>query len=101
MSAEAATWLALALMALVTLATRLLGAEIMQRVGTTRRITRFLEAMSSSVMAAIVASFLARGGLREAAAVVVAVVVMLALRSAIWAMTAGVALAAAWTAVAG
>lgn len=94
-------YVAILLMGLVTVATRVLGAAIMARFSTGGWVGRFLDAMSSSVMAAIVASFLARGGVREAAVVALAAVVMFAFRNAIAALAAGAALGAAWTQLAG
>jgi len=93
--------LAIALMIAVTFGSRLAGPLIMSRVGLSPRIERFLDGLSVSVIAALVASIVAQGGLREAAAVAVAAIVMLGARSAIWAMLAGVACAAAWSAVTG
>lgn len=97
MSREAAA--AIALMALATLATRLLGPEIMRVIGDSARARRFVEALSLSVLAAIVAAALSRGGAREAAAVAAACLAMWLTRSAALAMVAGMALAAAWTAL--
>ncbi|MFK7791980.1 MAG: AzlD family protein [Devosiaceae bacterium] len=92
-----AAYAAIAVMALVTLGTRLGGAFIMRFVTLSPRVTVFLEAMSASVLAAIVATFLVSNGTREMAAVGVAVILMLATRSAIWAMVGGLATGAAWT----
>jgi branched-subunit amino acid transport protein len=58
---------------------------------------RFLQNLSLSVIAALVASILARGGLREAASVAAAILAMVVLRKAIWAMAAGMVVAAGWT----
>jgi uncharacterized membrane protein len=91
-------YLAIAVMAVVTLGTRLGGAFVMRFVALSPRVTSFLEAMSASVLAAIVATFLVTNGTREAVAVSVGILVMLATRSAIWAMVAAMALAAGWTA---
>lgn len=56
-----------------------------------------MENLSLAVLAALVASMLARGDLREAASVAVAVVVMVLVRKSISAMGAGMICAAAWT----
>lgn len=90
-------YLAIAVMAAVTLATRLGGAYLMRFVTLSPRVTHFLDAMSASVLAAIVATFVVNNGSREAAAVGVAILVMLATRSAVWAMVAAMAFAAGWT----
>jgi uncharacterized membrane protein len=90
-------YLAIAMMTLVTLGTRLGGAFVMRFVTLSPRVTGFLEAMSASVLAAIVVTFLVNNGTREAIAVGVAILVMLATRSAIWAMFAAMAFAAGFT----
>lgn len=90
-------YLAIAMMAFVTLGTRLGGAFVMRFVTMSPRITSFLEAMSVSVLAAIVVTFIVNNGTREALAVGVAVLVMLATRSAIWAMFIAMAFAAGWS----
>lgn len=92
---------AIAVMAAAALATRLLGPEIMRRLGRSPRAERFLEALSSAVIAGIVATAVARGGWREAAAIAAAAVVMVVGRSALGAMLSGVAVAALWTALLG
>lgn len=86
-------------MGLATLATRISGPVVMRRVRVTPRVEAFLESMSMSVLVALVAGAIASGGLRTGGAVVVAVVVMLALRNAVGAMVSGMALAALWSAL--
>ncbi|MCA0964780.1 AzlD family protein [Salipiger bermudensis] len=93
------TWVAISLLVAVTLATRLAGPLAMARIGASPRVERFLEGVSVSVLAALVASIVAQGGTREAVAVGLAGVVMLATQSAVWAMIAGMVLAAGWTAI--
>ena len=73
----------------------------MARMPMSASVERFLQNLSLSVIAALVASMLARGGLREAAAVAAAALVMVTLRKSIWAMGAGMAVAALWTFLAG
>jgi uncharacterized membrane protein len=90
-------YLAIAMMTLATLGTRLGGAFVMRFVTLSPRVTGFLEAMSASVLAAIVVTFIVNNGTREAIAVGVAILVMLATRSAIWAMFAAMAFAAGFT----
>lgn len=94
-------WLAILLVAGVTIASRISGPLLMARLPMSLRIERFLQNLSLSVIAALVASMLARGGLREAVSVAVAAAVMLVLRKAIWAMAAGMACAALWALLAG
>ncbi|MFN3172186.1 MAG: AzlD family protein [Hyphomicrobiales bacterium] len=98
MTVDAQTaYLAIAVMAFVTLGTRLGGAFVMRFVTLSPRVTSFLEAMSVSVLAAIVVTFIVNNGTREALSVGVAILVMLATRSAIWAMFAAMAFAAGFT----
>lgn len=94
-------WVAITLVAGVTLASRLSGPLLMARMPMSASVERFLQNLSLSVIAALVASMLARGGLREASAVAVAALVMITLRKSIWAMGAGMAIAACWTFVMG
>lgn len=93
---EIAAWIAILLVAGVTFASRLAGAMLMSRVTPSRAVERFLNGLSVSVIAALVASIVAQGDLRDAAAVALTSLVMLASRRAVWAMVAGMALAAAW-----
>lgn len=88
-------------MAAVTLATRLGGAVVMRHIPNSARVERFLEAMASSVIAALVVTVVAQGGLREAVAVTLAGLVMLAAKNALAAMVVAMVAAAAWTALAG
>lgn len=85
------------MVAVITYASRIAGALVMSRFATSQRIDRFLGGLSVSVIAALVASIIAQGGLREAAAA--ASLVMLGSRSAVWALIVGIACAAAWSAV--
>lgn len=94
-------WLAILLVSGVTLASRLSGPILMARLPMSATVERFLQNLSLSVIAALVASMLMRGGLREAAAVTTAALVMIVFRKSIWAMGAGMLVAAAWTFVAG
>lgn len=94
-------WAAILLAAALTLATRLAGPIVMTFLPMSPRVERFLQNLSLAVLAALVASMLVRGGLREAASVAVAVAVMALARRSIWAMGAGMACAAAWTYLAG
>ena len=95
------TWATIALVAAVTFASRLSGAFLMTRVNRSATVERFLDGLSVSVLAALVASALAQNGLREAGAVALAALIMLRTHSAVWALTGGIAAAAAWTAAFG
>jgi uncharacterized membrane protein len=90
-------WMAILLIAGITLASRIGGPLLMAYLPMSAAVERFLQNLSLSVIAALVASMLARGGLREAASVAVAVVAMIVLRNSIWAMSAGMICAALWT----
>jgi uncharacterized membrane protein len=98
MTADLAPYAAVALLAALTLAMRLGGPTLMARAPLTPRVRRFLDGMSSAVLAALVASILARGGLRELTAAALAGAAMLCVGNASVAMLAGVVAAAAWTA---
>jgi len=97
----ASAWLAILMVSGVTLASRLSGPILMARLPMSATVERFLQNLSLSVIAALVASLLMRGGLREAASVAAAALVMIVFRKSIWAMGAGMLVAAAWTFVAG
>lgn len=90
---------AIGMIAAITFASRMAGAMLMSRVSVSPRIERFLNAVSVSVIAALVASIVAQNGLREAAAVALAAVVVLGSNSAVWAMASGMAFAAMWSLV--
>lgn len=97
MHPELEAWIAIALVTMATLATRFLGPVLMARVPLTERVQRFLEVMSISVLVAIVASFLARGGPREVAALVAGAAAMIVFRRPLAALACSVAVAAAWS----
>jgi len=82
-------------MAVAAFATRIAGAVLMSRVTPTAKTERFLEGLSVSVISALVASQLMTSDVRNAAAVVVAILVMLFTRSVVWAMFTGMITAAA------
>nr|WP_262386517.1 AzlD domain-containing protein [Roseobacter litoralis] len=89
--------MAILVVAFVTFFSRIAGPVLMSRVAITDRIERFLDSMAVSVVAALVASLIAQAGLREAAAVAICAVVMLRSQSAIWAIMAGICMAAGWS----
>lgn len=97
MISSSSVYIAIALMAIIAFLTRLLGPLIMQHVKISVRVENFLNALSSSVLAAIVATAVARGGNRELVAVIVACVVMLIAKRAVIAMLAAMLAAALWT----
>lgn len=97
MGGDAGIWAAIALAAAVVHATRVAGALLLSRMTMTGQRARLLDALSASVIAAMVAAMLSQSGLREAAAAALAIAVALVAKSAIWGMLAGTAAAALWT----
>lgn len=89
-----AFYLALAVMALAVFATRIFGALLMSRVPTGPKVERFLEGLSVSVIAAMVASLLIEADSRIIVATLIATVVMAFTRSMNWAMLTGILTAA-------
>lgn len=96
MLSDSSYFVAVAVLALVALGTRLSGAVLMARVTMTPRIERFLGGVSVSVIAALVASSLATTDLKALAATVSAIFVAAFSRNVIWAMIAGMIVAAAY-----
>lgn len=92
-------WVAILVVAGITFASRIVGSVLMRSVTVSPAVERFLDSLSVSVIAALVASIVAQGDLRDATAVGLAAIVMLASKSAVWAMLAGTGIAAAWAAV--
>ncbi|WP_420334091.1 AzlD family protein [Roseibium sp.] len=88
--------LAVALLGLVSLGTRLSGAVLMAWVTRTPRVEKFLQGMSVSVIAALVASSLVAADLKTFVATGSAIVVAAVSRSVIWAMIAGIIVAATY-----
>lgn len=97
MTVELEAWIALSVAAAVTFATRALGPVLMTRVPSTKRVQRFLDSLSTSVIVAIVAGFLARGTLREAAAIAAGALGMVLFQRPLLSMAMAVVVAAAWT----
>lgn len=93
--------LAIGAMAGVTYLTRAGGILLMGFVTLTPRVEAFLRSLSSSVLVALVVPAAVNGGGVATVALVVTVAVMLATRSALGAMLAGVAVAAAGRNLAG
>lgn len=100
MASESVLWIAILLVAGITFASRLAGAMAMSRVPISKAVERYLDGLSVSVIAALVASLVAQGDLRMATAISLAALVMLGSRNAVWAMLAGMAVAASWSALA-
>lgn len=96
MPSDLSAFAAIAMVAGITFASRVAGPLLMTNIVVSPRIERFLNALSVSVIAALVASVVAQNGLREGAAVGLAAVIMLSSKSAAWAMVGGMALAAGW-----
>lgn len=95
---EFSAYTAILVIAVVTFVTRFCGPVLMLTVRPSAKVERFLEALPASVIAALVATVVIQAGLREAVVVVVAALVMLAIKNKTWAMIAGMVLAAGWTA---
>ncbi len=88
--------LAVLVTALAVLATRIGGAALMAKVPAGPKVERFLEGLSVSVIAALVASLLIEAETRIIAATLVAVAAMALTRSVNWAMFTGIATAATY-----
>ncbi len=97
MDASVPGYATIAAMALTVYVTRIAGSELMSRIAMTARLEAMLKTMAASVLVAIVVSECARGGARDSLAVVAAAALMLATRNPYAAMTAGVAVAAAFS----
>lgn len=97
MTADLAAWIAIVVAAGVTFGTRTLGPIIVARVPETKRVQQFLDSLSTSVIVAIVAGYLARGTLREAAALAAGALAMMLLRTPLLSMAVAMAVAAAWS----
>ena len=97
MSVEPSGWgplLIVAVMALVTLATRWGGVFVMSFVPIGPRVRRFIAAMLGSVLVAVLAPVAAQGDLGARAALATTAVVMLVLKKPLPAIAAGIAVAA-------
>ncbi len=99
MAGDLAPWIAIIVAASVTFATRALGPLVVGWIPSTERFQRFLDSLSSSVIVAIVAGYLARGTLREAFALFVGAVAMVVFRRPMLAMSVAILAAAGWTGV--
>lgn len=88
--------LAVLVTAAAVFATRIGGAALMSKVPAGPKVERFLEGLSVSVIAALVASLLIEAEARIIAATLVAIAAMALTRSVNWAMFMGIATAAAY-----
>jgi uncharacterized membrane protein len=88
--------LAIVIMALVTYMTRAGGVFVMSRVPIGPRVERFINAMAGSVLVAVITPMAVNGDWGARMALIATVVVMLALRKPLPAITAGVVTAALW-----
>lgn len=97
MSVESTGWgplLIVAVMALVTLATRWGGVFVMSLVPIGPRVRRFIAAMSGSVLVAVLAPMAVQGDSGARAALATTVLVMLVLKKPLPAIAAGIVAAA-------
>ena len=97
MPSDLSTWMAILLIAGITFVSRVSGPLLMSRVEMSPLLMRFLDKISVSVIAALTASMLANGGLREAVVVAATALIMLRSTSALGAMLTGMAIASAWS----
>jgi len=88
--------LAVVIMTAAAFATRIAGAVLMSWVTPTARTERFLDGLSASVIAALVASQLMSAEANNSAAVVMAIIVVLLTQNVVWAMLGGMVTAAAY-----
>lgn len=95
MSFEVGAAVALAVMAVTTYVTRVGGLVIMSRTPITPRVERFLEALSGSVLVALVLPQAVAGDLAAKVAIALAVIVMVATRQTLLALIVSLAAAAA------
>ena len=88
-------WSAILVVAAMTFFSRMVGAGFMQAIKISPPVERFLDALSTSVIAALVASIAAESDIRTAIALCCAAATMLILRQSIWAILVGMVAAAA------
>ncbi|WP_299472570.1 AzlD domain-containing protein [uncultured Roseibium sp.] len=84
-------------MAAAAFLTRIAGSVFMAWVALTPKSERFLEGLSVSVIAALVASLLMSGDVKTGVATLLALIAMALFRSVVWAMLAGMICAAAYS----
>ncbi|MEL7465651.1 MAG: AzlD domain-containing protein [Pseudomonadota bacterium] len=86
--------LTLTILTAAALSTRIVGAVLMTAVKPSPQVERFLEGLSASVIAALVASQMINADSERFAAVGVAVLIVLATRNVVLAMAGGMLFAA-------
>lgn len=91
---DASFLLTLAILTAAALSTRIVGAVLMTAVKPSARVERFLEGLSVSVIAALVASQMIGAETDRYAAVGVAILIVLATRNVILGMAGGMVVAA-------
>lgn len=91
---ETSFLITLAILTAAALSTRIVGAVLMTAVKPSPRVERFLEGLSTSVIAALVASQMIDADTERFAAVGVAVLIVLATRNVVLAMAGGMLFAA-------
>ncbi len=99
MADELTSWAAILLIAVVIFLTRIAGPMVMGHIEISARVERFLDAMSVSVIVALIASILAQQGAREVVAVGFCALVMARFRSGVLAIITGIGVAAIWLVV--
>lgn len=92
--------LGIAIMVVVTYLTRIGGVLIMTRVPIGPRVERFIQAMSGSVLIAVIVPMAAEGDWGARLALVATLIAMLITRKPLIAIAAGIATAALWRAFA-
>lgn len=97
MPSDTSALLAILLIAGITFISRIAGPLLMGGVRMSPVVMRFLDKLSVSVIAALAASMLMKGGYREAVVVAAASLIMLKSSSALWATLIGMAIASVWT----
>ena len=99
-AANGGVLLAIVIMALTTYLTRAGGVFVMSRVPIGPRVERFINAMASSVLVAVITPMAVNGDGGARMALIATAAVMLALRKPLPAITAGILTAALWRLVA-
>lgn len=88
--------LAITFIALLIYMTRILGVVVMAQVPQSPRLKRFIDTTAICVIVGMVATILIQAGSREFIAAAGAASTMLLVRNALWAMAAGISIAAFW-----
>ncbi len=91
--------LVIVLMGLVAYVTRIAGALIMSRMPISKRVERFIYAMSGSALVAIVVPLAVNGDTAARVSLVATSLVMIVTRKTLLAILVGILVAAGWRAV--